>query len=78
MPKDTKIGWTEATWNPFSGCVKVSPGCNNCYAETLTEQRRGTNALPLASPTSTSKGTLSGLVRIGYWRGEYGINTRTG
>ena len=46
MPKDTKIGWTEATWNPFSGCVKVSPGCNNCYAETLAEQRRGTKAFP--------------------------------
>jgi len=29
----TKIEWTESTWNPLSGCTKISPGCNNCYAE---------------------------------------------
>ena len=31
----TKIEWTEATWNPVTGCDKVSPGCKNCYAERL-------------------------------------------
>lgn len=30
---DTKIEWTDKTWNPSSGCKKVSPGCANCYAE---------------------------------------------
>jgi len=29
----TKIEWTEATWNPVTGCDKISPGCKNCYAE---------------------------------------------
>jgi len=29
----TKIEWTERTWNPVTGCTKVSPGCKNCYAE---------------------------------------------
>ncbi len=29
----SKIEWTEATWNPVTGCDKVSPGCKNCYAE---------------------------------------------
>ncbi len=29
----TKIEWTEHTWNPVTGCTKVSPGCKNCYAE---------------------------------------------
>ena len=29
----TGISWTELTWNPVSGCSKVSPGCQNCYAE---------------------------------------------
>lgn len=31
----TKIEWTESTWNPLTGCTKISPGCNNCYAEKL-------------------------------------------
>lgn len=32
----TSIEWTEETWNPVTGCSKVSPGCDNCYAETLS------------------------------------------
>ena len=31
----TKIEWTESTWNPVTGCTKVSPGCLNCYAERM-------------------------------------------
>ena len=38
----TKIEWTDETWNPVTGCVKVSPGCKNCYAETFAERFRGT------------------------------------
>jgi len=34
--KKTKIEWTEATWNPTTGCNKVSAGCKNCYAETMS------------------------------------------
>jgi protein gp37 len=33
MGANTKIEWTDATWNPVSGCTKVSAGCKNCYAE---------------------------------------------
>ena len=33
--KYSKIEWTEATWNPSTGCNKVSAGCKNCYAETM-------------------------------------------
>lgn len=36
MGDDSKIEWTDATWNPLTGCSKVSPGCAHCYAETLT------------------------------------------
>lgn len=36
MAIGTGIEWTEATWNPATGCDKVSPGCKNCYAETLS------------------------------------------
>jgi len=42
MGKDSKIGWTNHTWNPVIGCHKVSPGCKNCYAERLVE-RMGKN-----------------------------------
>lgn len=33
MAKETKISWCNATFNPWRGCVKVSPGCQHCYAE---------------------------------------------
>lgn len=36
MPADTTIEWTESTWNPVTGCSKVSPGCAHCYAEALS------------------------------------------
>jgi protein gp37 len=36
MGEKTKIEWTEATWNPVTGCSKVSPGCAHCYAEALS------------------------------------------
>jgi protein gp37 len=35
MASQTKIEWTEMTWNPVTGCTKVSAGCKNCYAERL-------------------------------------------
>ncbi len=34
----TKIEWTDLTWNPTTGCTKISSGCKNCYAETLTKR----------------------------------------
>ncbi len=42
MSDGSKIEWTEASWNPVSGCTKVSPGCDHCYAETFAERWRGT------------------------------------
>jgi len=34
----TKIEWTDATWNPVTGCTKISAGCAHCYAETMTRR----------------------------------------
>lgn len=34
----TSIEWTEATWNPATGCSKISPGCQNCYAEVMARR----------------------------------------
>ncbi len=42
MGDKTKIEWTDATWNPVTGCTQVSPGCDHCYALTLAERFRGT------------------------------------
>ena len=38
MSSKSKIEWTEQTWNPMTGCTKVSPGCANCYAETMAKR----------------------------------------
>ncbi len=38
MPGTTAIEWTNKTWNPVTGCTKVSPGCDHCYAERLTNR----------------------------------------
>ena len=42
MGRVTTISWTNSTWNPWQGCRKISPGCQNCYAEALAK-RRGTD-----------------------------------
>lgn len=43
---DSKIEWTDKTWNPVRGCIKVSPGCKHCYAETFAERFRGVAGHP--------------------------------
>ena len=40
------IEWTEATWNPITGCTQVSPGCAHCYAKTFAERFRGVPGHP--------------------------------
>lgn len=35
---NSHIEWTEATWNPTTGCTKVSEGCRHCYAETMANR----------------------------------------
>ena len=46
MSGKSKIEWTDATWNPVRGCLKISPGCKNCYAETFAERFRGVAGHP--------------------------------
>src|SRR5215467_9085603 len=40
MGSKSSIEWTEATWNPLTGCTKISPGCKNCYAERMALRLR--------------------------------------
>ncbi|MFJ3021447.1 DUF5131 family protein [Streptomyces tendae] len=46
MTDHTTIEWTDRTWNPVTGCTKVSPGCDNCYAETIAHRFAGSKAFP--------------------------------
>ena len=41
MAEQTSIEWTDATWNPITGCTKISPGCKNCYDETIGDPSPG-------------------------------------
>lgn len=46
MGKVTKIEWADSTWGPVSGCDKVSPGCDNCYADAIATRFAGGPAYP--------------------------------
>ena len=46
MALNSKIEWTDATWNPVRGCTKISPGCKHCYAATFAERFRGVKGHP--------------------------------
>jgi len=46
MAEASQIEWTDSTWNPVTGCTKVSRGCDNCYAERLAERFRGLQGHP--------------------------------
>jgi protein gp37 len=41
MAENTKIEWADHTFNPWIGCTKVSPACDNCYAEAMMGHRYG-------------------------------------
>ena len=44
MSTKTSIEWTEQTWNPTTGCTKISPGCQNCYAEIMARRLKAMKA----------------------------------
>jgi protein gp37 len=46
MADKSAIEWTDATWNPVTGCTKISAGCDNCYAERFSERFRGVKGHP--------------------------------
>jgi protein gp37 len=48
MSSATDIEWTDATWNPVTGCTKITPGCDHCYAERFSERFRGVPGHPFA------------------------------
>lgn len=59
MATRTAIEWTEATWNPTTGCDRVSPGCDNCYALTLAKRLK---AMGQANTRTTAINAPAGRV----------------
>src|SRR4051812_18281864 len=57
---DSSIEWTDKTWNPVTGCSKVSPGCAHCYAEALTMRYAKAWKVPGLpwSPTNASQNVI--------------------
>jgi len=49
MADGSAIEWTDATWNPVTGCTKISRGCDNCYAERFAERFRGVAGHPFST-----------------------------
>lgn len=49
MADKSAIEWTDATWNPVTGCTKISAGCDNCYASRFSERFRGVSGHPFES-----------------------------
>ena len=49
MADGSAIEWTDATWNPITGCTKISAGCDNCYASRFSERFRGVTGHPFES-----------------------------
>jgi protein gp37 len=56
------IEWTDATWNPVTGCTKVSEGCANCYAERLAKRFRGIKGHPLPGEFGAHVSTIQELI----------------
>lgn len=46
MAESSSIEWTNSTWNPVTGCTKISAGCDHCYAERFSERFRGVKGHP--------------------------------
>ena len=49
MAQKSSIEWTDTTWNPITGCTKVTRGCDNCYAERFSERFRGVPGHPFTT-----------------------------
>jgi protein gp37 len=49
MADSTEIEWTDSTWNPVTGCTKITAGCDFCYAERFSERFRGVKGHPFES-----------------------------
>jgi hypothetical protein len=59
----SSIEWTDDTWNPVSGCTRVSAGCDNCYAVKMTKRLEAMGQEKYANLVNIGKGHFNGVVR---------------
>ena len=80
MANNSKIEWTEATWNPVAGCSVVSPGCTNCYAMRLARRLEAIGQPKYAHTTRLSGGRAkwNGTVNLDYSALEVPLRWRRG
>ena len=71
MSAKTTIEWTDYSWNPVSGCDKVSPGCDHCYAETIATRFAGTKSYPDGFKVTLKPERLTDPLRKRSWRGKH-------
>lgn len=63
MANNSSIEWTEATWNPVTGCTRASPGCDNCYAVTMTRRLAAMGQGKYKGLVNPGKGHFNGVVK---------------
>lgn len=63
MASETIIAWTDHTFNPWMGCTKVSAGCKNCYAATLTKNRMGLDLWGDKAPRQVTKAPWQNVMK---------------
>src|ERR1700730_270526 len=77
MAENSKIAWTDHTFNPWMGCQKVSPGCDNCYAENLMDHRLGKVEWgPHGHRRKTTEGYWKGTIQWNRWAARSGKRAR--
>jgi len=70
MSTATAIEWTEITWNPITGCDRISPGCDHCYALTMAGRLKAMG--PAEIPDRRQPAHLRARLRRGHPRGPAG------
>jgi protein gp37 len=68
----TKIQWTDKVWNPITGCSKVSPGCDNCYAKKMASRLKGRFGYPADEPFKVTFHP-DRLEEPGHWGAKYKV-----
>lgn len=76
MAENTKIEWAHHTFNPWIGCMKVGPGCDHCYAETLATARLGVAWGPGAPRRRTAESTWKQPLRWNARAAKLGVRYR--
>jgi len=76
MSSNTKIEWTDETWNPLVGCTKVSPGCANCYAERMAARLKAMALADIAAGRDPGRKRMyiDAVDDRGRWTGKMGLD----